>query len=140
GDRRSGLRRRGKSLAHPVGCADTLRLWIGGRACRHPAGSGQLAMIAGYQAIGVLVLGAVVLLLLVGRISTRPREAAFVGLPFAVVAGALGLQAPQPLRLAVVALCAVSAIGLLLVPVLEAAVPEHVAEAAALLLLGTAGA
>src|SRR5205807_1596016 len=37
-------------------------------------------------------------------------------------------------------LCAVGGVGLLLVPVLEAAVPEHVAEAAALLLLGTAGA
>ncbi|TME27078.1 MAG: hypothetical protein E6I75_25275 [Chloroflexi bacterium] len=97
-------------------------------------------MIAVYQAIGVLVLGAVVVLLLVGRVSTRPREAAWIGLPFAVVAAALGLQAPQPLSLAVVALCAVGGVGLLLVPVLEAAVPEHVAEAAALLLLGTAGA
>src|SRR2546428_13207035 len=97
-------------------------------------------MIAAYQAIGVLVLGAVVLLLLVGRVSTRPREAAWIGLPFAVVAAALGLQAPQPLSLAVVALCAVGAIALLLVPVLEPAVPEHVAGAAAPPLLGTAGA
>src|SRR2546430_15680456 len=96
-------------------------------------------MIAAYQAIGVLVLGAVVVLLLVGRVSTRPREAAWIGLPFAVVAAALGLQAPQPLSLAVVALCAVGGVGLLLVPVLEAAVPGHVAGAAALLLVGTAG-
>jgi NADH-quinone oxidoreductase subunit N len=93
-----------------------------------------------YQAIGVLVLGAVVVLLLVSQISQQPRTAAFVGLPFAIVAAALGFQAPQPLSLAVVALCGVGGLALLLVPVLEPAVPAHVAEAAALLLLGTAGA
>lgn len=93
-----------------------------------------------YQAIGVLVLGAVVLLLVVGRISSQPRNAAIIGVPFVVVAAALGLQAPQPMSLAVVALCVVGGVALLLAPVLEPAVPEHVAEAAALLLLGTAGA
>src|SRR5207248_10985585 len=66
--------------------------------------------------------------------------ATLVGLPFAIVAGALGLQAPAPLGLAVLALCGVAGIALLLLPVLEAEVPAHVAEAAALLLLGTAGA
>jgi NADH-quinone oxidoreductase subunit N len=97
-------------------------------------------MTAVYEAIGVLVLGAVVLLLLVGRTSTRPREAALIGLPFAIVAAGFGLQAQQGLSLAVVALCAVGGVALLLLPVLEPAVPVHVAEAAALLLLGTAGA
>jgi len=97
-------------------------------------------MTPAYQAIGVLVLGAVVLLLLVGRVSGQPRAAGLIGLPFAIVAAGLGLQAPQPLSLAVVALSGVGGIALLLVPVLQAEVPAHVAEAAALLLLGTAGA
>src|SRR5207248_8354527 len=66
--------------------------------------------------------------------------ATLVGLPFAIVAGALGLQAPAPLGLAVLALCGVGSLALLLLPVLEAEVPAHVAEAAALLLLGTSGA
>ena len=97
-------------------------------------------MTAAYQAIGVLVLGAVVLLILVGRVSARPRIGALIGLPFAIVGAILGLQAQQPLSLAVVALCAVGGVALLLVPVLEPEVPGHVAEAAALLLLGTGGA
>ena len=42
--------------------------------------------------------------------------------------------------LAVLALCLVAALACLLVPVLDAEVPEHVVEAAALVLLGTAGA
>jgi NADH-quinone oxidoreductase subunit N len=92
------------------------------------------------MAIGILVLGAVVVLLLVGQISTQPLRATLVGLPFAVVAAGVGLQAPAPLGLAVVALCGVGCLALLLLPVLEAEVPWHVAEAAALLLLGTSGA
>src|SRR6185503_1482416 len=51
-----------------------------------------------------------------------------------------GLSAPPPLQLAIVALSAVACLALLLLPVLDAEVPDHVAEAAALLLLGTAGA
>jgi NADH-quinone oxidoreductase subunit N len=42
--------------------------------------------------------------------------------------------------LAVLALCLVAALACLLVPVLDAQLPEHVVEATALLLLGTAGA
>ena len=82
-------------------------------------------MTAAYQAIGVLVLGAVVLLILVGRVSARPRIGALIGLPFAIVGAILGLQAQQPLSLAVVALCAVGGVALLLVPVLEPEVPGH---------------
>ena len=61
-------------------------------------------------------------------------------MPFAVAAAILGIQGPQPLGLAVVALCAVATIALLLLPALEPEVPVHVGEASALLLLGTAGA
>jgi NADH-quinone oxidoreductase subunit N len=91
-------------------------------------------------AVAILVLGAVVVLLLVGQISARPLWATPIGLPFAIVAGAVGLRAPAPLGLAVLALCGVGCLALLLLPVLEAEVPAHVAEAAALLLLGTSGA
>jgi NADH-quinone oxidoreductase subunit N len=63
-----------------------------------------------------------------------------MGLPFAVVAAVVGLQATQPLALAIVGLSLVCAVALLLIPVLEPEVPLHIAEAAALLLLGTAGA
>src|SRR5438270_7791913 len=91
------------------------------------------------SAILVLVVGAVAMLLLVGRISEHPRAISVAGLPFAVIAAVFGLQAAQPVALAVVALSVVCAVALLLIPVLEPAVPLHVAEAAALLLLGTAG-
>jgi NADH-quinone oxidoreductase subunit N len=97
-------------------------------------------MTPAQQAIVVLVLGAVVLLLMVGVISTRPLRATLIGLAFAIVAAVVGIQAPHPFGLAIVALCGVAGIGLLLLPVLDAEVPAHVAEAAALLLLGTGGA
>lgn len=93
-----------------------------------------------YWAILILVAGAVLVLLLVSQFSTHRGAVAYSGLPFAVIAGAFGLQAAQPLALAIVALCGVCVIALLLIPVLEPAVPLHVAEAVALLLLGTAGA
>jgi NADH-quinone oxidoreductase subunit N len=92
------------------------------------------------EAIGVLVLGAVVVLLLVGPLSTRPPVASVLSLVFFVVAAVVGLQAGAPVGLAVAALCGVGLIACLLLPVLESEVPAHVAEAAALLLLGTAGA
>jgi len=98
------------------------------------------AMTPPLVAVGILVLGAVAVLLLVGQVSTRPVWATVAGLPFAIVAGGVGLQAPAPLGLAVVALCGVGSLALLLLPVLEAEVTAHVAEAAALLLLGTSGA
>ena len=97
-------------------------------------------MTPAQRAIVVLVLGAVVLLLMVGVISTRPLRATLIGLPFAVVAAVVGIQSPHPFGLAIVALCGVAGIGLLLLQVLDAEVPAHVAEAAALLLLGTGGA
>ncbi len=93
-----------------------------------------------YWAIGVLVLGGVVVLLLASPLATSGRMASLVGLPFAVIAAVLGLQAPQPLALAVVALSLVCAIALLAIPVLQPVVPLHVVEASALLLLGAAGA
>jgi NADH-quinone oxidoreductase subunit N len=89
--------------------------------------------------IGVLVLGAVVVLLLAGAIRDNALAAGLVGFPFAIAAGVVG-DLVVPGGLAVLALCLVSALALLLIPVLEAEVPEHVVEAAALLLLGTAGA
>jgi NADH-quinone oxidoreductase subunit N len=97
-------------------------------------------MTPAQQAIVVLVVGAVVVLLMVGLISTHPVRATLLGLPFAVIAAVVGIQSPHPFGLAVVALCGVACLGLLLLPVLDAEVPAHVAEAAALLLLGTGGA
>ena len=97
-------------------------------------------MNATLLAMGVLVLGAVVALLLVTVISRRPLLATLIGLPFAGIAGAIGLLGGGPATLAVVALCAVACLALLLLPALEAEVPAHVAEASALLLLGTSGA
>jgi NADH-quinone oxidoreductase subunit N len=97
-------------------------------------------MTPAYWSVVTLVAGAVVILLLVGRLSQHPRTLAYTGLVFAIVAAFLGLQAPQPIALAIVALSVVCGIGLLMIPVLEPAVPMHVAEAAAVLLLGTAGA
>jgi NADH-quinone oxidoreductase subunit N len=91
------------------------------------------------EAIGILVLGAIVLLL-AGPIGSRASLAAAIGVPFAVVAGVVGLLGPQPLGLAVLGLCVVTTIALLLLPALEPEVPVHVGEAAALLLLGAAGA
>jgi NADH-quinone oxidoreductase subunit N len=91
-------------------------------------------------AIGALVLGAILLLLLVSVVSARPVAVTLLGLPFAIVAGLLGIQALQPVGLAVVGLCGVACIALLLLPALEPEVPAHVAEAGALLLLGTSGA
>jgi NADH-quinone oxidoreductase subunit N len=97
-------------------------------------------MSPAYLAIVALVAGAVVILLFVGRFSGNPRALSYTGLVFAVIAAFFGLQASQPVALAVVGLSVACAIGLLLIPVLEPAVPMHVAEAAAVLLLMTAGA
>ena len=97
-------------------------------------------MSAALLSIGVLVLGGVVVLLLVGSISDRPVGVSLVSVPFSIVAAAIGLFAPQPQALAVIALCLVCTFVLLLLPVLQSELPAHVAEAAALLLLGTAGA
>lgn len=99
-----------------------------------------MSLVGHLPAIGVLVLGAVVVLLMVGPMSTRPGLATLVGLPFAVVALVLGLFGTPPLSLAVAALCGVCVLALLLLPALQAEVPAQVAESAALLLLGTAGA
>jgi NADH-quinone oxidoreductase subunit N len=84
--------------------------------------------------MAALVLGAVVVLLLTNWLSLRPVATTLVGLLFALVAAAAGGG------LAVTALSLVAAVGLLLLLVLDAEVPQHVVEAAALLLLGTAGA
>jgi NADH-quinone oxidoreductase subunit N len=89
----------------------------------------------------LLVLGAIVVLLAAGAISTVPLRATLIGVPFALVAALIGwFQAPPPVSLAIVAPCLVATVALMLLPVLEAEVPAHVAEAAALLLLGTSGA
>jgi NADH-quinone oxidoreductase subunit N len=82
----------------------------------------------------------VLVLLLVGQISDRAIAASLVSVPFSIAAGAIGVFAPPPAALAVIALCVVATVVLLLLPVLQAEVPAHVSEAAALLLLGTAGA
>jgi len=92
------------------------------------------------QAIVVLVVGAIVVLLMVGVVSGHPLRATVLSLPFGVVAAVVGIQSPHPFGLAIVGLCGVACVGLLLLPVLDAEVPAHVAEAAALLLLGTGGA
>jgi NADH-quinone oxidoreductase subunit N len=92
-------------------------------------------------AVGVLIAGAIVVLLLTPFIGRRAWRATGLALPFALAAAIVGLtQTPPPGSLAVVALCGVACIALLLLPLLETEVPTHVAEAAALLLLGTAGA
>lgn len=91
--------------------------------------------------IGILVAGAVVVLLSTPWIGARGGRAVTASLPFAVVALLVGLtQVLAPLSLAVAALCGVGALAILLLPSLEAEVPTQVAEAAALILLGTAGA
>jgi NADH-quinone oxidoreductase subunit N len=91
-------------------------------------------------AVGILVAGAIVVLLLVNFISSRPVMAPMVGVPFAVVAAVASFQVPQPLGLAVAALCLMACVALLLLPLLDAEVPAHVAEAGALVLLATSGA
>src|SRR5438105_7568717 len=101
GDCRRGLRRFWRAGARPVGRAAAVCIWLDPGRRGDPAGAGERAVTPAYQAIGVLVLGAVVLLLLVGRVSGQPRAAGLIGLPFAIVAAGLGLQAPQPLSLAV---------------------------------------
>jgi len=97
-------------------------------------------MTAPLLSIGVLMVGAIVILLLVGRVSRRPTLGTLLGVPFSIVAAGVGLQASAPLSLAVIGLCSVATIALLLLPVLQPESPAHLAEAAALLLLGTAGA
>ena len=96
-------------------------------------------MTPNYLAIALLVLGAVVIVLLVGALSSRPLAASLVGLPFAVAAAVVGTQANAPMALAIAALSLVCSVALLLIPVLEPEVPLHRAEASALLLLATAG-
>jgi NADH-quinone oxidoreductase subunit N len=91
-------------------------------------------------ALGILVLGAVVALLLIVPLSRMPVAAAALGLPFAIAAAVVALSADGTAGVAVAVLCGVAAIALLLLPALEAQVPAHVAESSALLLLGTAGA
>jgi NADH-quinone oxidoreductase subunit N len=93
-----------------------------------------------YWSMLVLVVGAVAVLLLVNWLSDRRALAGWLAVPFAIIAAVLGWYAPQPLSLAVIALSVVCGVALLLIPVLQPAVPLHVAEATALLLLGTAGA
>ncbi|HEX8968319.1 MAG TPA: proton-conducting transporter membrane subunit [Chloroflexota bacterium] len=93
-------------------------------------------MSPSYAAIGVLVLGAAVVLLTVSRFSWP----GLLGLPFAIVAAGFGLLPASPVALAVVGLSLVCCVALLLTPLLQPEVPMHVSEAAALLLLATAGA
>src|SRR5205823_2993971 len=100
---------------------------------RPGADGSPMTMSYPLEAIGVLVLGAVVALLLVGPTSTRPVAAMLVGLPFYILAFVLGWLAGPPLGLASAGLCAIGLIAPLLLPVLEAQVPAQVAEAAALL-------
>jgi NADH-quinone oxidoreductase subunit N len=89
--------------------------------------------------IAVLVLGAVVVLLLASLAKRNALLPSLLGFLFALAAGVIGHLLGGG-GLAVLALCLVAALACLLVPVLDAAVPEHVVEAAALVLLGTAGA
>ena len=82
-------------------------------------------------------------LLLVNSISARPIRATLIGvavaLTAAIAAAIQAIQTEQPVGLGV-GRCGVAGLALLLLPVLDAEVPTHVVEAAALLLLGTAGA
>ena len=89
--------------------------------------------------IVVLVLGAVVILLLAGPARQSALVPSVTGFIFAIAAGVIGHLLGGG-GLAVLSLCLVAALACLLVPVLDAEVPEHVVEAAALVLLGTAGA
>ena len=79
-------------------------------------------------AVVILVVGAAVVLLAVAAISQRPGLAPLIGVPFAVVAAGAGLQAPQPLGLAVLAVCVAACIALLMLPLLTAEVPAQVCE------------
>lgn len=89
---------------------------------------------------GILFLGAIPVLLAVGPLSRRVAGAAAIGLVFALGALVSGLGQSGLIGTAAVALCGVAIVALLLVPSLETEVPGHAVEAAALLLLGTAGA
>jgi NADH-quinone oxidoreductase subunit N len=89
--------------------------------------------------IAVLVLGAVVILLLAAPAKQNAVIPSLTGFIFAIAAGVIGHLLVGN-GLAVLALCLVAALACLLVPVLDAEIPEHVVEAAALVLLGTAGA
>jgi NADH-quinone oxidoreductase subunit N len=97
-------------------------------------------VITALNAVEALVGGAIVLLLAVRVVAPRPMLASAIGLVSVVIAAGLGLMLPAPLSLAVLALCAVTGLALLLLPGLDAELPAQVAEAAALLLLGTGGA
>jgi NADH-quinone oxidoreductase subunit N len=90
-------------------------------------------------AILVLVAGAVVILLLVRPIGDHQLRATLFALPYPIIAGFIGLQAPAPFGLAVAAVCGVTTVALLILPVLQPEVPFQVAESAALLLLGASG-
>ena len=92
-----------------------------------------------YLAIGILVLGAVVVVLLVNAVSAGQWTVSFLGLPFAIVAAFVGTGAASPAALTIVALSLVCVVALLLIPVLEPEVPLHRAEAVALLLLAAGG-
>jgi NADH-quinone oxidoreductase subunit N len=89
--------------------------------------------------IAVLILGAVLVLLLASAAKQNALVPSLTGFIFAIAAGVIGHLVVGN-GLAVLALCLVAALACLLVPVLDAEVPEHVVEAAALVLLGTAGA
>lgn len=91
-------------------------------------------------AIVALVLGAIITLLDVGALSRHPATAAFPGLPFAVIAVAIGISGPDGSGLIVVAIGLIAVIALLLVPALETEQRAQRPEAAALVLLGSAGA
>jgi NADH-quinone oxidoreductase subunit N len=97
-------------------------------------------MSAAQLSVLILVIGAAVALLLTGLLSSRPRLTSVVGVPFTLVAAVVGLQAPPPYSLAVIGLCLIATLALLLLPAVRPEVPAHVAEATALLLLGTGGA
>ncbi len=95
---------------------------------------------AALVAIGLLAVGATVVLLATRPLSTRPAAATLVALPFVVAAAGAGWWAGGGPAPAVVALSAVAAVALLLAPLLELQEPPHVVETTALLLLGTGGA
>ena len=69
------------------------------------------------DAVAVLVLGAIIVLLFVSGISSRPVLGTIVGGIFAVIALCIGVFGPTP-SLAVAGLCAVGLLALLLVPAL----------------------
>src|ERR1700680_3180598 len=123
-DRRGRLRSRNELVADPLGDTAALRArltgWVGNYCPRPSGGQMSLSNSVPLVAVGILVLGAVLVLLLVTPISRRPILATLVGLPFPIVAAFLSVQTPEPLGLAVIALCGVACIALLLLPVLDA--------------------